>query len=105
MRATRTLDLGEAAELLHLHPNTLRERTACGDIPGAKIGRSWGYIEDDLLVYMREQYPVKAPSPCSTSKRTAKSGGRTFVTTDGEYVRQLENLISERRKSAKTSSR
>jgi hypothetical protein len=44
----RTLSLTEAAVLLRMHPEEVRRRAKCGAIPGAKPGRCWVFIEDDL---------------------------------------------------------
>ena len=51
-----TLDLTEAAEFLKVHPETLRQRVKSGTIQGAKIGRSWVFIKEDLINYIRTQY-------------------------------------------------
>ncbi|WP_374538533.1 helix-turn-helix domain-containing protein [Chitinimonas taiwanensis] len=48
-----TLDIKGAAELLNVHENTVLTLAAEGDIPGAKIGRAWVFIEDDLIVWLR----------------------------------------------------
>jgi excisionase family DNA binding protein len=46
-----TLDLIAAAAYLGIHEDTLRERAADGTVRGAKIGRSWRFLESDLLEY------------------------------------------------------
>lgn len=53
---TTTLTLPEAAKLLRVHKTTLRLRAAAGDVPGAKVGRAWTFIESDLLAHLRSQY-------------------------------------------------
>jgi hypothetical protein len=58
----KTLNLSEAAAFLHMHPEELRTRAKRGVIPGAKIGRRWVFIEDDLAEYIRSLYPVKRQS-------------------------------------------
>ena len=55
-----TLTLQEAARLLKIHPVTLQEKARSGEIPGAKIGRSWVFVEIDLLEYIRSKYPRRA---------------------------------------------
>ncbi len=49
----RTLDLIEAAQFLRLHPEELRQRAKAGRIPGAKVGRRWVFLEDDLAAHLR----------------------------------------------------
>src|SRR5438309_11462214 len=52
----RTLSLTEAAALLRMHPEEVRRRAKCGAIPGAKPGRCWIFIGDDLAEYVRLFY-------------------------------------------------
>ena len=102
----RTVGLVEAAGLVRLHKNTLQERVKAGLIPGAKIGRSWVFLESDLIAYIRSQYPTEKTSCLSTNKRAAPSGGPASPSRVAPgYVGQLEKLIAKRRKSATTSSK
>jgi hypothetical protein len=55
----RTLGLSEAAEFLKMHPEEVRRRARAGFLPGAKAGKRWVFIEDDLAGYLRSFY---APS-------------------------------------------
>lgn len=57
----RTLDLPAAAEFLGLHPATLQARAKAGDVPGAKIGKEWRFIDLDLAEYLRANYPANQP--------------------------------------------
>ena len=52
----RTLNLQQAAEFLQLHPQTLRQKARAGEIPGARPGKSWCFLEDDLVEYLRSLY-------------------------------------------------
>ena len=56
----KTLDLQEAAAFLRMNPETLRQKTKAGIIPGAKPGKSWVYVEEDLIDFIRSQYTVPA---------------------------------------------
>ena len=49
----KTLGLNEAAAFLRCHPEELRRRTRAGVIPGAKVGRAWVFLEDDLADFVR----------------------------------------------------
>jgi excisionase family DNA binding protein len=51
----RTLDLDECADFLGLHPTTAKKKAAAGELPGAKIGRSWVFLESDLVEYLQGQ--------------------------------------------------
>lgn len=57
----RTLNLEQAAAFLHMHPYTVMQKVHTGEIPAAKPGKRWVFIEDDLADYLRGQY--RAPSP------------------------------------------
>ena len=52
----RTLNLSEAAQFLKLHPEEVRRRAKAGIIPGAKLGKRWAFIEDDLADHIRSLY-------------------------------------------------
>lgn len=55
----KTFSLQEAAEFLHMHPEEVRARTKQGIIPGAKAGRRWVFIDDDLANYLRSLYHIQ----------------------------------------------
>ncbi|MBS0289770.1 MAG: helix-turn-helix domain-containing protein [Proteobacteria bacterium] len=55
-----TYTLQDAATFLNIHFQTLREKAIKGIIPGAKIGKSWVFIEEDLVTYLRSQYASPA---------------------------------------------
>ena len=48
-----TLNLEQAARLLHLHPVTLQRMAKRGDVPAAKLGRRWIFLEIDLVACLR----------------------------------------------------
>ncbi len=52
----KTLGLHAAAAFLHCHPEELRRRAKAGGIPGAKVGRAWVFLEEDLAAYLRSLY-------------------------------------------------
>lgn len=51
----KTFNITEAAEFLGAHKETVRRLAAKGQLPGVKIGRSWRFIENDLVIYMRSK--------------------------------------------------
>lgn len=51
----RTFDLTECAEFLCVHETTAQELAKNGTLPGAKIGRSWVFLEEDLVEYVRSE--------------------------------------------------
>jgi excisionase family DNA binding protein len=54
-----TLDLNEAANFLRISPATAQEMAAAGELPGAKIGRAWVFLLDDLIDWLREQVKIQ----------------------------------------------
>jgi excisionase family DNA binding protein len=51
-----TLTLKEAADFLNMSPEALRRMAKAGEIPGAKIGKSWVFYLPDLVAYIRSRY-------------------------------------------------
>lgn len=46
------IDADRAAELLKLHPKTVKKLAQTGDLPGMKIGRVWRFRESSLDAWM-----------------------------------------------------
>jgi Helix-turn-helix domain len=51
--------LDEAAAFLQMHPEEVRSRAKRGLIPGAKAGRRWVCLEEDLAQFLRSLYAVR----------------------------------------------
>lgn len=49
----RFIDLRAAANLLQLHPDTLKKKVREGEIPGRKIGRRWRFRISELDSWAR----------------------------------------------------
>ena len=47
----KTFDLEECADYLKVNPTTVQGLAAQGKIPGAKIGRAWVFMEEDVADY------------------------------------------------------
>src|SRR5438309_10933578 len=92
-----TLDLEAAAALLHIHPVTLQEKARSGEIPGAKIGKCWVFVDVDLIDHIRSKYPrrvlqseQKESEAChSTNARTHPIGGSKSATAEEQYSAAL----------------
>ena len=106
-----TLTLQQAAALLKIHPVTLQDKARAGEIPGAKVGRAWVFVEIDLLEYIRSKYARRAlqgdraeVTQChSTSAVAHRIGGSNSATTDDEYSKVLA-LPTERKLRSTTTS-
>jgi excisionase family DNA binding protein len=55
----RTFGLEEAAAFVGLHPHTLEEKARNGEVPAAKPGKRWIFIDIDLAEWLRSQYRGK----------------------------------------------
>ena len=106
-----TLDLQAAAAFLHIHPVTLKDKARSGEIPGAKIGKCWVFVDIDLIEYVRSKYSRrvlqserKEQAIChSINERTHLTGGSNSPTMDAQYSAALGLQINRRPASSTTS--
>lgn len=95
----RTMNLKEAAEFLNMNPESLRQKAKVGIVPGAKVGKSWVFIEEDLADYIRSQYARRwravqvtaneETAKCHFSAEVASGGYDSQAPTDAEYANLL----------------
>jgi hypothetical protein len=104
-----TLNLQQAAELLHIHPVTLQSQAKAGKIPGAKIGKCWVFVSIDLIDYIRSQYPRRTLQGeqeinlChSLNEKTHLFGGLKSASTDELYKKALERPTKTKLKNSTT---
>jgi len=50
----KTYDINEAAAFLKIDRSTALELAGVGTLPGAKVGRAWVFMEDELVGYLRD---------------------------------------------------
>jgi len=50
----KTFDIHEAADFLKIDRTTALELAGTGVLPGAKVGRAWVFMEDELVAYLRD---------------------------------------------------
>jgi excisionase family DNA binding protein len=50
----KTYDINEAADFLKVDRSTALELAGRGELPGAKVGRAWVFLELDLVEYLRD---------------------------------------------------
>jgi excisionase family DNA binding protein len=63
-RCEPLIDAGRAAELLMLHPKTVKRLAQDGVLPGMKIGRVWRFRESSLDAWMSARLQCSGhPSP------------------------------------------
>ncbi|MGC8467931.1 MAG: helix-turn-helix domain-containing protein, partial [Acidithiobacillus sp.] len=90
----RTLGLEEAADFLKVSKETLRRKAARGEVRGAKPGKCWAFLEDDLVAYLQSLYPEnqvmhKPEDSCSTKEE--KLGGSILPLRKGS---ELDDLLA-----------
>jgi len=105
----KTLTIEQAAELLCMHVVTVRNKARTGELPAAKIGKRWLFLEIDLINWLRLQYPVQAlqgdePKKeiklChSTNVKIALSGGSSSQSTEDAYRKALGLMTAKPRKN------
>jgi excisionase family DNA binding protein len=93
-----TLGLQEAAAFLRCHPEELRRRAKAGLIPGAKVGRAWVFLEDDLAAYLRSLYAqprqalqvtLRKELECHFANAAVAGGSMSSLPTGNEYAELL----------------
>jgi len=64
VRCEPLIDAERAAELLQLHPKTVKKLAQSGALPGMKIGRVWRFRESSLDAWMSARLEWSGhPSP------------------------------------------
>jgi excisionase family DNA binding protein len=52
---TPTVDLQGAADLMKIHPKSVQDKIAAGELPAAKVGRAYVLMTRDVLEYVERQ--------------------------------------------------
>ncbi|MDQ1835526.1 helix-turn-helix domain-containing protein [Massilia scottii] len=55
MATEETLGVTEAAALLHAEHETVLLYARRGELPGTRIGKSWVFMREDVLAFLRKQ--------------------------------------------------
>lgn len=50
-----TLDLHGVAALCKAEPETIAQYARSGELPGTKMGKSWVFLRDDVLTFLRKR--------------------------------------------------
>jgi hypothetical protein len=96
-----TLTLKQAADFLKMHPEEVRRRTKLGQLPGAKIGKSYVFLEDDLVTYVRGRYASPRQALQVTSDKEQQSCHSSNAVTRGgstsprQQVSALDALLEQ----------
>ena len=92
-----TFDINQAAAFLGAHKETVRRLAANGQIPGVKIGKCWVFIEQDLVMHIRNKYSTCDASQGDHDRSNKKwhstkemgYGGLISATKEKEYAKVL----------------
>ena len=87
----KTLDLIEAAAFVHLHPHTLEAKARIGEVPGAKPGKCWVFIDVDLADWLRSQYRKNEGEECRSTNVGASIGA-----SGKSAAKELGNLLARK---------
>jgi excisionase family DNA binding protein len=96
----QTLNIQEAATFLKCSEDTVGELAHAGEIPAAKVGRSWVFVDEDLIGYIRSLYGKDRK--CHSTKE-ARFGGRMSVLADNELDDLLAHKTGRKQKPSMTS--
>jgi hypothetical protein len=91
-----TLSVHQAASLLQMSPLTLRKKAASGKVPAYKIFKSWVFLYDELLTFIKNS--KLCPYIDAQALRTSGSVSGLRVVKSGS---QLAQAIAAKRKSLK----
>lgn len=94
-----TLGLKEAAALLRMSEDALMRKARAGIVPGAKVGRQWVFVRDDLIALIREQ--AKGRACRSIAAATLRTGGVDSRSTTERSASQLAHEIRAKRRNLK----
>jgi len=102
-----TLNINEASELLKLHPSTVLAKARSGEIPAAKPGKRWVFIDIDLIDWLRKQYTSNRQEvsainngerTCSLKERKVTTGISSLQSKVKQYTDLLEPTTKKKHK-------
>jgi excisionase family DNA binding protein len=95
----KTMGIQEASEFVRVHPVTLSRLAHSGEVPAAKPGKEWVFIDIDLIAWLRSHYQsqtligdtTERNDIChSTNVKTRPRGGLiSLPQTETEYNKLL----------------
>jgi len=97
VEAVATISLEDAARFLHMAPSTLRKRAAAGKLDAYEPGKTWVFLQDELLNYLKS---TKAACP-STVAPTLRIGGPDSSSTAARSASRLAREIAAKRRNLK----
>jgi excisionase family DNA binding protein len=74
-----TLDLNEAAKVLHAHPETVRAKAKAGELPGRKVGKRWIFSLVALQRYLAGEWTPRVVQGDTPKEETCRSLNEVVV--------------------------
>jgi len=91
----KTLDIDECAEFLKVKSTVVSEMVGTGELPGARIGRAWVFLEEDLVDYVRTQIRNQRRERQSAQfEKRQEEEGRNL---DQDNLTMLSTVLQNRR--------
>jgi hypothetical protein len=96
----KTLGLEDAAQLLMMSPKMLQLKACAGEIPAAKPGKRWVFIDLDLFDWLRTQYTInrqdvpKENVTCSLKEKI--SGITDLELRENQYIDLLAPVTKKK---------
>lgn len=78
-----TLNVRQAAELLHLNPKRVQDLAREGKLPGRRVGRRWLFARERLESLLGSPAPADGPPPLAISARNRLRGRVVRLSVDG----------------------
>jgi hypothetical protein len=69
-----------------MHPEEVRRRAKRGLLPGAKPGKAWIFLEDDLVAYVRARYACSRQALQVTERKEQASCHSTNAAVRGGLI-------------------
>ncbi len=106
----RTLDLQEAADFLRLTPSELARKAREGVIPGARPGRRWVFLEDDLverstIIFTKMSKVAMILVPIDLDMIMGRTSRRAALVLTDEQRAQLAEVAGSRKAPVREAQR
>lgn len=88
----KTLDVQECADFLKINRTHVLKLLDDGKLPGAKIGRCWVFIEEDVAAYLRAEIRDQMRERQGSSEQSARPPMLVAVKPAGRQKRALPDL-------------
>ncbi len=91
-----TLDVREAAALLHMNAKRVQSLARSGKLPAVRVGRRWLFHRDRLLALLGGAAGATAPGSITISARNRLRGTLSRIQVDG-LMAEVELTIGDQR--------